>query len=76
MLASIGMPQVDGEALPGYVAWLPDRRVTLYRDPAAWAAERLRRLGNISAHREFWAWMDRLADVFWAASRDGIRLPI
>ncbi len=39
---SIGMPPLDGEALPGYVAWLPDRVVTLHRDPAAWAEERLR----------------------------------
>ena len=76
LLASIGMPRVEGEALPGHVAWLPNRRVTLYRDPAAWAAERLRMLGDTPAHREFWAWMDRLADVFWAASRAGIRLPI
>src|SRR5262252_3598087 len=35
LLDSIGMPPVEGEALPGYVAWLPDRAVTLYRDPDA-----------------------------------------
>src|SRR5216683_8181822 len=39
LLESIGLPPVDGEALPGYIAWLPDRKVTLHRDPAAWAAE-------------------------------------
>src|SRR5260221_11303720 len=38
LLASIGMGHVDGEALPGYVSWLPDRVVTLYRSPAAWAS--------------------------------------
>src|SRR5215471_17652228 len=27
MLASVGMASVDGEALPGYMAWLPDRVV-------------------------------------------------
>src|SRR5258705_11982851 len=43
LLERIGMPPVEGEALPGYVAWLPDRRVTLYREPTAWAAERVRR---------------------------------
>src|SRR5438105_6445185 len=43
-LAGIGLPPLDGEALPGYVAWLPDRTVTLPRDAAAWAAERLRAL--------------------------------
>src|SRR5690348_11322860 len=31
LLASIGMPPLEGEALPGYVAWLPGRRVTLHR---------------------------------------------
>src|SRR5918997_7100545 len=41
LLADVGLPPVDGEALPGYVAWLPDRTVRLHRDPAAWAAERL-----------------------------------
>src|ERR671910_3114898 len=29
LLDSVGMPPLDGEALPGYVAWLPDREVTL-----------------------------------------------
>ena len=34
LLASTGMPPPEGEALPGYVAWLPDRAVTLYRNPS------------------------------------------
>src|SRR5215510_10375347 len=37
LLADIGMAPVQGEALPGYMAWLPDRRVTLHRDATAWA---------------------------------------
>src|ERR1700677_1652215 len=45
LLQSIGMPVVPGEALPGYVAWLPDRTVTLHRDAPAWKSERLRSLG-------------------------------
>jgi C-3',4' desaturase CrtD len=76
LLASIGMAPVDGESLPGYRAWLPDRVVDLYRDHAAWAAERLRMLGDTPAHRKFWRWMDRLAAVFWRASRAGVKLPI
>lgn len=76
LLASIGMPSPPGEALPGYVAWLPDRRVTLWRDPATWSAERLRTLGDTRAHRRFWSWMDRLAEVFWKACRQGAKLPI
>src|SRR6266481_5843386 len=50
LLAALGMPSLPGEALPGYVAWLPDRTVTLHRDPRAWAAERLRVLGDTPAH--------------------------
>jgi C-3',4' desaturase CrtD len=75
-LSEVGMPPVAGEALPGYRAWLPDRLVTLYRDPRPWAAERRRAFGNTSSHRALWALLDRLADVFWPASRGGIRLPL
>ena len=73
---AIGMAPPPGERLPGYVAWLPDRTVTLHRDPARWHAERLRAFGDTSAHVRFWALLDRLADVFWAASREGVRLPL
>jgi C-3',4' desaturase CrtD len=76
LLASVGMDPVPGEALPGYVAWLPDRRITLFRDQAAWHDERLRVLGDTVRHREFWAHLDRLARVFWDASRAGVRLPM
>src|SRR5437762_386697 len=30
LLNDIGMPPLDGESLPGYVAWLPDRSVILH----------------------------------------------
>jgi C-3',4' desaturase CrtD len=76
LLSSIGMSPPQGEALPGYVAWLPERTVTLHRNPYAWAAERLRALGDTPAHRRFWALLDRLATAFWEASRAGIRLPL
>jgi C-3',4' desaturase CrtD len=76
LLESIGLPPVEGEALPGYVAWLPDRTVTLYRDPARWGAERLRALGDSPAHHCFWRLMDELATVFWTVSRRGVRLPV
>lgn len=64
------------DELQGYVAWMPDRVVTLERDPAAWAVERARMFGDTPAHRRFWALLDRLAAVFWAASRKGVKLPI
>jgi C-3',4' desaturase CrtD len=76
LLQRIGMPQLDGEALPGYVAWLPDRVVTLHRDSFLWAAERLRVFGATPAHLAFWRLLDHLAAVFWRASRSGIKLPI
>src|SRR5262249_28314647 len=73
MLDAIGLPPVEGERLPGYLAWLPDRRITLYRDPALWRDERLGTLGSSSHHHRFWQLLDRLAEVFWSASRAGIR---
>lgn len=76
LLEQIGMAPPEGEALPGYAAWLPDRVVTLQRDQTAWQRERLRVLGNTLAHRRFWHWMDCLASVFWRASRSGAGLPI
>ncbi|WP_246157715.1 phytoene desaturase family protein [Catellatospora sichuanensis] len=76
LLATTGAPALDAEQLPGYVAWLPDRVVTLHREQSRWHAERLRTLGDTRAHRRFWAELDRLAEVFWAASRAGIRLPM
>jgi hypothetical protein len=76
LLDAVGLPGVDAEALPGYVAWLPDRTVALHRDPLAWHAERLRAFGDDRRYREFWALLDRLAGVFWAATRAGIRLPV
>lgn len=76
LLTSIGLPPLEGEALPGYVAWLPDRAVTLHRDPARWADERRRALGDSPAHRRLWALFDRIAATFWDASRRGVRLPL
>jgi C-3',4' desaturase CrtD len=76
LLKSVGMASLDGEALPGYMAWLPDRVLTLYRDHAAWVTERLQMLGDTPAHRALWKLLDQLAAVFWQASRSGIKLPL
>src|SRR6516165_2143293 len=76
LLDSIGMRPVEGHRLPGYRAWLPDRCVTLFRDAAAWSAERLRTLGDTPAHKRFWDLTDRLSQVFWRASRRGVKLPM
>lgn len=74
-LEEIGLPRLEAEMLPGYCAWLPDRCVTLHRDPAAWQQERLAAFGNTPAHRRFWALLDQVAETFWAASRTGVCLP-
>lgn len=71
---SLGL-ELRTEPLPGYVAHLPDRRITLHRDPAAWQRERLR-LGDGPGHLALWRLLDRLADAFWTASRRGVRLPL
>ncbi|MGF7238687.1 MAG: phytoene desaturase family protein [Frankia sp.] len=76
LLTAIGMTPPPMETLPGYVAWLPDRTVTLHRNQPAWHAERLRILGDSPAHRDFWRFLDHLSGVFWKASRAGIRLPV
>lgn len=76
LMSAIGMPPLDGEQLPGYVAWLPDRKVTLHRDPVRWAQERLRAFGDGPAQRSLWALFDRIAAAFWQASRQGVALPI
>jgi C-3',4' desaturase CrtD len=75
-LDEIGLPALEGELLPGYRAWLPDRAVTLYRDPLAWRRERLQAFGDSPGHRRFWSLLDDLAETFWAAARGGVRLPL
>lgn len=76
LLAAIGVDSIDGEPLAGYRAWLPDRTVDLHRDPEEWSRERLAALGDSRNHRRFWRLLDQLAEVFWAASRRGIKLPV
>lgn len=74
-LEAIGLKHLAAEELPGYVAWLPDRRVTLYRDAARWRRERLAQLGDSPAHQRLWEILDHLAHVFWNATRRGVKLP-
>ncbi len=74
-LTLVGMDNLDAEELPGYVAWLPDRRVTLFRDVARWRGERLRMLGDSPATLRLWQILDHIAGVFWDATRRGLKLP-
>lgn len=59
-----------------YIAWLPDRKVILFRDFEKWNKERLEKLGSTDNHIKFWNLMDKVTKVFWNASRKNIKLPI
>ncbi|HUE74790.1 MAG TPA: NAD(P)/FAD-dependent oxidoreductase [Pirellulaceae bacterium] len=76
LLSTIGLRNLNAEELPGYVAWLPDRRVTLHRNSRLWHNERLAKLGDSPCHRRLWNLLDEIAAAFWNATRRGIRLPI
>lgn len=71
----IGLDIPEGSYLD-YIAWLPDRQVTLYRDSEKWQKERLEKLGSSRNHIKFWKLMDKVTKVFWNASRKNIKLPI
>lgn len=75
LLSALGIDHLDREELPGYVAWLPDRTITLYRDSLHWRQERLEALGDSPAHRQLWQILDRIAGTFWKATRCGLKLP-
>ncbi|MBT1688632.1 phytoene desaturase family protein [Dawidia soli] len=72
--AEVGLELPPGEYID-YIAWLPDRQVTLYHDPCQWVQERAAKLGNSAAHQAFWKLSDKVSSVFWEASRRGIILP-
>lgn len=76
LLESIGLTNLPAEQLPGYVAWLPDRKVTLHRQSNLWANERLQAFGQSRKYQRFWKFLDQLTNVFWQASRKGVKLPI
>lgn len=71
----IGLPIPEGEYLD-YIAWLPDRKINLYRDNTRWKEERLLKLGNSKNHIAFYELLDRITNVFWEATRKNIQIPI
>lgn len=76
LLTEIGLPDLAGDELQGYVAWLPDRCVTLHRDFERWQRERREKLGDSPQHRQLWNIFDSLANTFWQATRCGMKLPV
>jgi len=71
----IGLEMPESEPLD-YQLWLPNKSLHLYRDQIKWHKERAEKLGNTASHHNFWALMDKLAVVFWRASRKSIKLLI
>ncbi len=71
----IDRPLISGDYLD-YIAWLPDKKITLFRDKILWQKERLEKLGSTASHLAFWKLLDETAHVFWTATRKGIKLPI
>lgn len=76
LLADIGLEPPDITVQDAYEVWLPDRRVTLYRDQQQWRAERAAKLGNSDQHQAFYAFVDELAKAFWRITRNGVKLPV
>lgn len=76
LLREIGLSQELLEHLPGYVAWIGGKPLELSSDLGRWRVERARSFGDTSAHRRFWALVDRIAVAFARAARRGARLPI
>lgn len=76
MLDECGMGPLDAERLSAYSFWLPDRCATLWHDRALWRRERSRVIGKSNGHYKLWALLDELSEVFWPASRRGLRLPL
>jgi C-3',4' desaturase CrtD len=72
---SINLP-IPASDLLDYILWLPDKSIHLYHQKEKWAKERLDKLGNTPNHIRFWKFMDDMAEVFWNASRRGIKLPV
>lgn len=75
LFQSVGISLPESEKLD-YKLWLPDREVHMYNDREKWDRERLAKFGTSTDHIAFWKFMDHLADVFWNASRTGIKLPV
>jgi C-3',4' desaturase CrtD len=67
----------DAEPLRGVVIHLPDRRVTVAKDPFLWRAERRRPFPDIAGEAErFWVRQERVADAMWRLMSRRPSLPL
>jgi C-3',4' desaturase CrtD len=72
---SVGLSMPESDLLD-YMLWLPDKQVTMYHNKEKWEQERLLKFGSDERYQSFWKYIDRIASVFWSASRKGIKLPL
>jgi phytoene dehydrogenase-like protein len=75
-LKDVGIPAIEGNILHGYKMHLPDTELNLYKDQSLFIKERERVFGKSKNLDDFWNLLDELYNVFWEASRKGIKLPI
>jgi phytoene dehydrogenase-like protein len=75
-LDRIGFDPPAIEIQDAYQLWLPDRTATLYHDQSQWATERRATFGDGEAHRQFYGFLDRLAETLWELTRADVKLPI
>lgn len=67
----------EAEPLPGAMIHLPDRRVTVARDPFLWRAERRRPFPDVAGAAErFWLRQERVADAMWRVTSRRPSLPL
>lgn len=75
-LKEIGIDHIPGNIIKGYKMHLPESNVYLFKDQAQFQKEREKVFGTSENLTAFWKLMDQLSDVFWEASRKGIKLPL
>lgn len=75
-LDRIGFDPPEIEIQDAYRLWLPDRTATLYHDQSKWETERRETFGDSQAHREFYAFLDRLTATLWELTRADVKLPM
>lgn len=76
LLSAVSFESPSMEIQDAYDVWLPDRRVTLYRDQADWDAERRTKLGDDRRHLAFYDFIDDLSARLWRLTRTDVKMPI
>jgi C-3',4' desaturase CrtD len=75
-LNRIGMEPPEIDIQEAYNLWLPDRKVTLYRDQQKWEAELRDTFGCDKNHRQFYRFLSRMSETLWKITRNDVKMPI